>query len=249
MKLVTTFPCLAAIAAAVTLAFLLPWREIGTAIRKRWFLAGFTMLRWYLQRRHLCTIIMLTGRVERAQTMSLVSRIQRARTDRPLVLVIDTRGGDVDAGLQMLHALAAHRGQVHVRVPDECMSSGTVVACAADVIYMGPHATLGHTDAIAHVDPGSLMAGPTVTAHTRGEPVDLVRARHSLSYIALAIAKARMQRGDSPENARATAERLTHSDRDHFEPLFPEDVGPFLPIVVDPDPRWLTLAWMAGWAR
>lgn len=249
MKLVFTSPCVAALALAVTLAFLIPWREVGTAIRKRWFMAGFTLLRWRLQRRHRCTVIMLTGRVERAQTMSLVSRIQRAQTDRPLVLVIDTRGGDVDAGLQMLHALAAHRGPVHVRVPDECMSSGTVVACAADVIYMGPHATMGHTDAIAHVDPGSLMAGPTITAHTRGEPVDLVRSRHSLSYIADAIAKARQQRGDTPNAARYIAERLTLSDRDHFEPLFPEDVGPFLPVVVDHNPRWLTLAWLAGWAR
>ena len=52
-------------------------------------------------------------------------------------------------------------------------AAASTSACAADVIYMGPHATMGHTDAIAHVDPGSLMAGPTITAHTRGEPVDL----------------------------------------------------------------------------
>lgn len=249
MKLVLTSPCIAALALAVTLAFLLPWREIGVAIRRRWFATRFTLLRWYLQYRHRCSILMLSGAVERTQTMSLVSRIERARTDRPLVLVLDTGGGAVDAGLQMLHALAAHKGQVHVRVPDECMSSGTVIACAADVIYMGPHATMGHTDAIAHVDPGSLMAGPTVTAHTRGEPIDIVRSRHSLSYIADAIAKARMQRGDSTNAARHTGERLTLSDRDHFEPLFPEDVGPFLPVVVDHDPRWLTLAYLAGWAR
>lgn len=223
---------------------------ISAWIRTRWFRAGLLIWRAYLQRRHRCTVLVLNGTVERSIGFLLVDRICCAPIDRPLVLVIDTCGGEVDTGLQIMHALAAHEGPVHVRVPDECWSAGTIIACGADTIYMLPHANLGHTDTIGHVDPSDLLAGPTLIAAASGQSIEVVRARHMLGYVSAAITKARMMRGATAEDARALAERLTMSDRDHREPLFPEDARAIgLPVVVDRDRAWRTLAWLAGWAR
>lgn len=56
----------------------------------------------------------------------------------------------------------------YLRVPDECWSAGTVIACAADLLILGRDANLGPTDSIAHVDPSEIRTGPTTTAAMQG---------------------------------------------------------------------------------
>jgi len=239
---------------AVAVLYLTPWRSIGSQLRAWFFQARLALLvarlsRDYARGRH-CTILVFTGALERATTFALVRRIRAAPIHVPLVLVLDTTGGDMSAGLQLAHALAAHRGRVIVRVADECWSAGTIAAFGADEIVLAPDANLGFCDVIAHTDAGKIHTGPVMTGHTRGEAVDVVRSRHALRDVARSLAAAREARGETPADARALAERMTMSDADHWQPLFFEEARQLgLPVRVGPDPIWYEVVRLSIWAN
>jgi membrane-bound ClpP family serine protease len=235
----------------LALAALLPWAKISPALRALVFRGRLALLLARLQRKHRSTILVFTGPIERYLSFALVRDIRAAPIDRPLILVLDTTGGDVSAGLQILHALAAHRGRVVVRVPDECWSSGTVAArLGADEIVLAPDANLGFCDPIFKGDPSLIHTGPVMTAAVRGEAIDIVRSKHAHRDLVRSLTAARQARGETPGDARALAERLVMSDSDHWQPLFIEearDLG--LPVRVDADPVWYQVLRFAGWSR
>lgn len=234
-------------------AALLPWRHVAACVRAVVFKIRLALLLTRLRDNFgdgARTVLVYTGPMERADTFALVRQIRAAPSYLPLVLVLDTTGGDVSAGLQVMHALAAHRGRVIVRVPDECWSSGTVAALGADAIILAPDANLGFCDPIFKGDPSWVHTGPVMTAAARGEPIDIVRARHSHRDLVRSIAAAREVRGETPADARALAERMVCSDTDHWQPLFIEearDLG--LPVRVDADPAWYEVVRLSTWGR
>ncbi len=65
---------------------------------------------------------------------------------RPVTLVLLTPGGYADIGIFIIKALKAHGKKVTVALYRECMSTGTIMALAADKILMGKYAHLGPID-------------------------------------------------------------------------------------------------------
>ncbi|SDG26084.1 Serine dehydrogenase proteinase [Limimonas halophila] len=67
--------------------------------------------------------------------------------ERGLDLILHTPGGDIAATESIVHYLRAMFGlNMRVIVPQIAMSSGTMIACACDRIYMGKHSNLGPID-------------------------------------------------------------------------------------------------------
>lgn len=205
------------------LAFLLPWARMGTAVRRGYFQVRLALLRRSMERRLMTKLLVLAGPVERYYTFKLIKATHRAAPLQHITAVLDTCGGDLAAGLQLLHALSRHKGRVTAVVPDEAWSSGTLIALAADVILMGPSANLGPCDAICDAHPEKVLTGPVVTSATTGESVDLVRARHCNRDIVDAIREARIARGEGSLAAQVLAARMVNGDMDHFHPIFPEE--------------------------
>jgi len=215
----------------LALAALLPWAKISPALRALVFRGRLALLLARLQRKHRSTILVFTGPIERYLSFALVRDIRAAPIDRPLIL-------------------AAHRGRVVVRVPDECWSSGTVAALGADEIVLAPDANLGFCDPIFKGDPSLIHTGPVMTAAVRGEAIDIVRSKHAHRDLVCSLTAARQARGETPGDARALAERLVMSDSDHWQPLFIEEASALgLPVRVDADPVWYQVLRFAGWSR
>ncbi|HEY8395087.1 MAG TPA: ATP-dependent Clp protease proteolytic subunit [Thermaerobacter sp.] len=64
----------------------------------------------------------------------------------PIDLIVHTPGGLVLAAEQIAEAIRRHRGPVTVMVPHYAMSGGTLIALAADEIWMDENAVLGPVD-------------------------------------------------------------------------------------------------------
>jgi ClpP class serine protease len=64
----------------------------------------------------------------------------------PIDLIIHTPGGLVLAASQIARALHRHKAEVSVMVPHYAMSGGTLIALAADQVFMAPSAVLGPVD-------------------------------------------------------------------------------------------------------
>lgn len=232
------------------LAFLVPWASLAAALRRSYYAARLWLLRARMGRMLDAKVLVYAAAMERRDTWPLVREIAKAGT-RDLVLVLDTRGGDISAGLQVMRALAAHPGRTTVVVPDECWSAGTLAALGADRIELAHAANLGFCDSILNNDPANLFAGPVATAAALGENVERVRARHSLRDLAEEITRARVARGDKRVQAQQLARVMTHSDSDHFQPVFIErarDLGLRVMPLGD-DKVWSELVHLDGWAR
>lgn len=233
----------------VALAFLVPWGAARLRLRCWFYKVRLSAAVWRMRRKHRATILVHTGHINRGVTVKLTRKVRLAPQDRPLVLVLDTCGGEMPAAQHLLRCLAQHPGQVVVRVPDECWSAGTVIACGADLIVLGPDGNLGPTDSIAHVDPSEIRCGPAVTAAETSRDVGLVRAEHAQRDIIEAITMARVQRGMEPAAARTLACRLTASDTDHHQPIFHEDAVELgFAAAVDPDEDWFHLVHLSSWS-
>ncbi len=63
-----------------------------------------------------------------------------------LDLIIHTPGGDYEATKRLIYYLHSIYKYIRVFVPHLAMSGGTLIACAADEIWMGPYSSLGPTD-------------------------------------------------------------------------------------------------------
>jgi ClpP class serine protease len=72
--------------------------------------------------------------------------IRQTPPDVPIVLILHTPGGLVLAASQIARAFKKHRGKKIVVVPHYAMSGGTLIALAADEIWMDPNAVLGPVD-------------------------------------------------------------------------------------------------------
>ena len=64
-----------------------------------------------------------------------------------LDLVLHTPGGDFEATKRIINYLHSTYQHIRVFVPHMALSGGTLLACVADEIYMGPYSSLGPTDA------------------------------------------------------------------------------------------------------
>ena len=63
-----------------------------------------------------------------------------------LDLILHTPGGDYEATKRIINYLHETFKHIRVFIPHMAMSGGTLIACSADEIYMGPYSSLGPTD-------------------------------------------------------------------------------------------------------
>jgi ClpP class serine protease len=77
---------------------------------------------------------------------AVLRAIRLTPDDTPIDIIIHTPGGIALAATQIAYALNAHPAKTTVMVPHYAMSGGTLIALAADEIYMDPHAVLGPVD-------------------------------------------------------------------------------------------------------
>jgi hypothetical protein len=63
-----------------------------------------------------------------------------------LDLILHTPGGDYEATKRIINYLHETYNNIRVFIPHMAMSGGTLIACSADEIYMGPYSSLGPID-------------------------------------------------------------------------------------------------------
>ncbi len=77
---------------------------------------------------------------------SILEAIRETPDDQTLMLIIHTPGGIALAAQQIALALKKRRGKTIVVIPHYAMSGGTLIALAADEIWMDENAVLGPVD-------------------------------------------------------------------------------------------------------
>ncbi len=77
---------------------------------------------------------------------AVVRAIHSTPKDTPIMMILHTPGGMVLAASQIAKALHDHPAKKVAVVPHYAMSGGTLIALAADEIWMGPAAALGPLD-------------------------------------------------------------------------------------------------------
>lgn len=65
---------------------------------------------------------------------------------KTLDLLLHTPGGDYEATKRIINYLHETYDHIRVFIPHMAMSGGTLIACSADEIHMGPYSSLGPTD-------------------------------------------------------------------------------------------------------
>lgn len=76
----------------------------------------------------------------------ILRAIRKTDPDSDIDFILHTPGGLVLASVQIAQALKRHKGKVRVHIPHLAMSGGTLIALAADEIYMYEGAVLGPVD-------------------------------------------------------------------------------------------------------
>lgn len=90
--------------------------------------------------------IPLTRFINIEDSEQILRAIRLTPPDMPIDLILHTPGGLVLASDQIAHAIRKHPAKVTVFVPHYAMSGGTLIALAADEIFMDPNAVLGPVD-------------------------------------------------------------------------------------------------------
>ncbi len=90
--------------------------------------------------------IPLTRFINIEDSEQVLRAIRLTPDDMPIDLVLHTPGGLVLAAEQIARAIQKHKARVSVFIPHYAMSGGTLIALAADEIYMDENAVLGPVD-------------------------------------------------------------------------------------------------------
>jgi len=93
---------------------------------------------------------------------TVLRAIRTTPPEKTLALILHTPGGLVLAASQIALALKRHPGKKVVIVPHYAMSGGTLIALAADEIWMDPNAVLGPLDPQLSMEPGVHVPAPSL---------------------------------------------------------------------------------------
>ena len=98
---------------------------------------------------------------------AVLRAIRSTPPDKPIALILHTPGGLVLAASQIARALKRHPAKKVVIVPHYAMSGGTLIALAADEIWMDRNAVLGPLDPQLGVEPGVHLPAPSIVKAVR----------------------------------------------------------------------------------
>jgi len=102
--------------------------------------------------------------IEPADVARVETTITQATTNNKLFIVLHTVGGDVYSAVSIMKILQKRFTEIHVLIPEYAYSSGTVMSCAANKIYMSVKASLGPLDKpMEHFKDGSDMSSLDIT--------------------------------------------------------------------------------------
>lgn len=140
----------------------------------------------------------------------------------PIDLILHTPGGVVLAAEQIAQALRRHPARVSVFVPHYAMSGGTLIALAADEIWMDENAVLGPVDPqLGQWPAASIVRAVEQKDRNRVDDETLILA--DLAHKALAQVKELvteiLQDHLPPDRAEEVAELLTQGHWTHDYPL------------------------------
>ena len=93
---------------------------------------------------------------------AIVRAIRTTPPEKPIALILHTPGGLVLAASQIAMALKRHPAKKVVIIPHYAMSGGTLIALAADEIWMDPDAVLGPLDPQLTTQRGSSLPAPSI---------------------------------------------------------------------------------------
>lgn len=93
---------------------------------------------------------------------AIIRAIRSTPPNKPIALVLHTPGGLVLAAVQIAMALKKHPAKKIVIIPHYAMSGGTLIALAADEIWMDPDAVLGPLDPQITIRTGIHIPAPSV---------------------------------------------------------------------------------------
>ena len=161
---------------------------------------------------------------------AVIRAIHTTPPNMPIALILHTPGGLVLAAMQIAMALKRHSGRKIVIIPHYAMSGGTLIALAADEIWMDPNAVLGPLDPQLAIEPGVHVPAPSIikAAKAKGD-----KASDKLLIMADIAEKAlkevqeviiRLLRDKMPEDrAREIAKLLTEGRWTHDYPITAEE--------------------------
>ena len=162
---------------------------------------------------------------------AVVRAIRTTPPDKPIMLILHTPGGLVLAASQIAFALKKHPAKKVVVIPHYAMSGGTLIALAADEIWMDPHAVLGPLDPQLMVKGGMMVPAPSVLRVVREKGSDKVadetlmmadvaeKAIQQMKAIVVSLLEDRMGR----EKAEKVAEELVSGKYTHDYPITVEE--------------------------
>src|SRR3982074_2253779 len=158
---------------------------------------------------------------------SVLRAIRATPPGRPIEIILHTPGGLVLAASQIARALRDHDGRVIAVVPHYAMSGGTLIALAADELYLAPHSALGPI----YPQLGQYPAASLVEVASRpGRHDDQTLLLADVGGKAIRQVESLAQRllephFDDPEHARDLAHLLSTGVWTHDHPLMADDLA------------------------
>ncbi|WP_324667801.1 SDH family Clp fold serine proteinase [Geochorda subterranea] len=148
--------------------------------------------------------------------------IRTTPPDLPIDLILHTPGGLVLAAEQIAQALRRHPARVSVFVPHYAMSGGTLIALAADEIWMDDNAVLGPVDPqLGQWPAASIVRAVEQKDRNRVDDETLIMADMARKALAQVRDLVTDILGDHlpPERAAQVADYLTQGHWTHDYPL------------------------------
>ncbi len=163
---------------------------------------------------------------------AVLRAIRTTPKDMPIAIILHTPGGLVLAASQIARALHRHPAKKIAIVPHYAMSGGTLIALAADEIWMDPNAVLGPLDPQLGIEPGVHLPAPSIikAARIKGENAsekflvlaDIAeKSLKEMRKFIVDLLSDKMPR----EQAERVAEELTSGKYTHDYPIDPEEAA------------------------
>jgi ATP-dependent protease ClpP protease subunit len=92
------------------------------------------------QRPH--SVVEINGMIDNESVNSVVTALDKASYDDTIVIKINSGGGEVNAGLRVIHAIETTKANVVVKVSANAHSMAAVIACYAPVLDLSDYSTL-----------------------------------------------------------------------------------------------------------
>ena len=162
---------------------------------------------------------------------AVLRAIRSTPPNKPIALILHTPGGLVLAASQIAEALKRHPAKKIVIIPHYAMSGGTLIALAADEIWMDPNAVLGPLDPQLSIKAGVQLPAPSIVKAVKLKGVDKVSdetlilsdvAEKAIKQIEEMVCKL-IKDKFGEEKAREIARALTEGRWTHDYPITPEE--------------------------